>query len=320
MSDTPIAATPGGDVGQDRSQDRKAGFTPMPERTAPTPKRTERSFETSREAAQELAKKRRNRGETSSEPRPALYADGKGYVAPPNETVSIERAADDLQASRIEDASAKELTDRDNLARDVDAMRAKAGIPTDPTAPVDPNQINPHVFGDLPYLAAQIDPKHLPPDLQPAPPGVDPDLHAAFQNPKIRQAVEAEVNKAFELQAQHMTQIQGANDIAQSAFRAAFPETAKLRPEQVAAFLQNLAQTNPTRYAQVQALAHTVKNAGAARQQAEQRRAHAERQSFERESVNQDRIFDRSIANYTPEHRRAVTGEMVDYAAGLGIE
>ena len=121
----------------------------MPER--PKPQRTEREFATGRDAADELAKKRREQGHAAAEARPTGYwNDDKSYVAPANETVTLERAADDLKTSRISDAAAKELDDRDQLARAVDKLRKDANIPTqiDYDAPLDMENPDPRLFGD----------------------------------------------------------------------------------------------------------------------------------------------------------------------------
>jgi hypothetical protein len=300
------------------ADEAKHGYREMPaERTAPKrPEREERTFETGRQAADELAKKRREQGHVPTAPRETGYwNDDKSYVAPKNETVTLERAATDLAGSRFRDAVEKEITDRDFLARDIDKLRKDAGVPTDPTAPVDPNQINPHVFGDLQAQAPQIDPTHLPQDLQPAPPGVDPDLHRAFQNPKIRNAVEQEFGKVAQ-------QVNVANDFAQAAFRSAFPELNNLRADQIVAHLNQLAKTNPARFRQAQSLLDNVAKAGNARQVVEQQRTQREQQEFQRFSQEQDRAFDKMVAhrNYTPQQKAAMGQEAVAYAAEMGID
>lgn len=279
MSDAPapVAAPPGGDVGRDNSQDRKAGYREMSERK-PQPQRTEREFATGREAADELAKKRRGQGSTAPEARPVQYQDERGRKAPKNETVDLNRAADDLKASRITDASAKELTDRDFLARDIDNLRAKHGTPTQiDDANIDPDQIDPRLFGDpashLQPQQPQIDPAHM----QPTPTGIDPEVHRAMQHPQVREAMQQEFNKAAQLQQQHAQQVQVANDFAVAAFRSAVPELNGLRTDQFVARLQEIQRTNPARYKQVLGMLDNVGKTAMARQQVEQQRAHAER-------------------------------------------
>jgi hypothetical protein len=316
-SSAPVAAPPGGDVGRDNSQDRKAGYTPMPaERTAPKqPQREEREFATGREAADALAKRRRQQGQVPDAPRPVSYSDGKGYTAPANETITIERGADDLKQSRLTDAAAKEIHDRHDIAFQVDEMRAKAGVPTDPTAPVDPDQINPHVFGDLPYQAPQIDPK----DLQPPPPGVDPDLHLAFQNPKVRQAVEAEVTRANAAEVAFGDGLKVAQNAAVASFAAHYPEFVGKSPAQIQAAFAQMQQQNPQRAQQAQAAFQNAIKFEAALNQNEARRQHAEQQNFQRFAKEQDLAFDKAIGQRTPQQRQALAGEMVAMAADYGI-
>jgi hypothetical protein len=334
MSDAPSSApasAPAGPASAGDSQltgrfadEAKHGYQEMrPSASAPKPQRTEREFATGREAADELAKKRRRQNHTATEARPVEYQDEKGRKAPANETVDLNRAADDLKTSRISDASGKELGDRHQLALDVDALRAKNGVPTQiDDANIDPNQIDPRVFGDpQSHLQPQpqIDPQHLPPHLQPAP-GVDPEVSRAMQHPQVREAVQQEFNKAFDLQAKHEQQIQTANDFAVAAFRSAVPEFNGLRADQFVARLQQLQRTNPARYQQVSQMLDNVGKTGMARQQVEQQRAHAERQEFQRYSGEQDRTFDRMVANHTPQQRQAIATEMVSYAQEMGVD
>jgi hypothetical protein len=302
------------------ADEAKNGYRSMPE----PQKREEREFATGREAAEELAKKRKPIRNVDINPvQPVEYRDDRGRKISDKETITPERGADDLKRKRLTDASVKELTDRDWLARDIDNLRREAGVPTDPTAPVDPNQIDPHVFGDLPHQAPQIDPQHLPQDMrpqQPPPPGVDPEVHRAMQLPQVREHFEREHGKVTQLQQHHAQQVQVANDFAQAAFRSAVPELANLRTDQIVPFLNQMAKTNPPRFKQAMALLDNVTKANTARQQVEQQRAHAEKQEFTRYSKEHDAAFDRRMAAHTPEQRRAIGAELVSYAAELGVD
>ena len=319
----PVAAPHGGDVGRDNSQDRKAGYREMPERKAPD--RTEREFATGRDAADALAKRRRGQGHAAPEARPAQYEDGNGKQIDERQTISLERAADDLKTSRISDASRKELDDRDFLARDIDNLRAKAGVPTDPTAPVDPTQIDPHLFGDLPHQAPQIDPAHLPPDLQPAPPGVDPDLHLAFQNPKVRQAVEKEVNTAVTTaktaQIHYAENVVLAQEIALGSINAAFPEMAGVKTQaQMQDLLNRLQYTDPARFKQATQMLQSFTRLHQERQNMERQKQQFERQNFQRDLAVQDAAFNKAISHVPEQQRTAVAQEAISYAASLGID
>jgi hypothetical protein len=335
MSDAPSSAptsapAPSGPASASDSQltgrfaeERNAGYKPMPER--PKPQRTEREFATGREAADELAKKRRGQGHAGSEVRPAQYEDGNGKRIDDRQTVTLERAADDLKTSRISDASGKELEDRHQLALDVDALRAKAGVPTDPTAPVDPTQIDPHLFGDLPRQAPQIEPAHLPPDLQPAPPGVDPDLHRAFQDPKVRAAVEKEVNTSHETartaQAHYAENVVAAQEIALGSVYAAFPEMVGVKTQpQMQEVLNRLQQTNPQRFQQAQAMLQNFARLHGERQNMERQKQQFERQNFQRDSAVQDAAYAKALANVPAAQRESVAREAISYAASLGID
>jgi hypothetical protein len=180
-------------------------------------------------------------------------------------------------------------------------------------------QIDPKNFGSPEsHLPHQIDPQHLPRDLQPQqppPPGVDPELHKVMQHPQVRQELEAEFGKVAQ-------QVNVANDFAQAAFRSAFPELNNLRADQIVAHLSQLAKTNPARFRQAQSLLDNVAKAGNARQIVEQQRTQREQQEFQRFSQEQDRAFDKMVAhrNYTPQQKQALGQEAVSYAAELGID
>jgi hypothetical protein len=312
MSDTPIG-TPA---------PAPSASSEIPQRQAP--QRKERDFSSTREASTELANKRRSEARTLPDAQPIEYRDAKGRTAPKSQTIDLNRGSDDLKKTRITDASTKEILDRDALAREVDEFRARNGAPTDPTHR-DPTQIDPSLFGDpKSHLQPQIDPAHLTQDLrqpqQRTTPGVDQEVERAMAHPQVRQAMEHEFGKAFELQERHAKQINLANDFAQAAFRSSVPELANLRPEQIVPFLNQMAKTNPPRFKAAMALLDNVAKANTARQQIERQRAHAERQEFQRYAQEQDRAYERMVGAKTPQQMKEFSSEMVAYAGSMGID
>jgi hypothetical protein len=325
MSDAPSSApasAPSGPASASDAQltgrfaeEAKNGYRSMPE----PQKREEREFATGREAADDLAKKRRKRGHVPDAAQPVEYRDDRGRKISDKETITPERGADDLTIKRHNDAFNREIVDRNEMAFKIDQFRADNGVPTDPTHR-DNMQLDPKHFGSpQSHMPPQIDPAHLPPDAQPTP-GVHPEVAKAMQHPQVREAMQQEFNKAFDLQAKHTQQVNVANDFAQAAFRSAVPELANLRPDQIVPFLNQMAKTNPPRFKQAMALLDNVAKANTARQQVEARRQQAERQEFQRYSTEQDRAFDRMVANQTPQQRQAIATEMVSYAQEMGID
>jgi hypothetical protein len=308
------------------AEEARAGYRSMPE----PQKREERTFETGREAADTLAAKRRNRGHVPEAVQPIEYRDDRGRKISNKETVTLERGADDLKVKRQNDAIVKEVNDRDWLARDVDNLRAKAGVPTQiDDANIDPNQFDPRLFGDprshLQPQQPQIDPAHLPRDVQPAPPGIDPDLHLAFQNPKIRNAVETEMNKAVTTattaQKHYAENVVAAQEIALGSINAAFPEMAGVKTQaQMQEVLNRLQQTNPQRFQQAQQMLQNFTRLHVERQNMERQKQQFERQSFQREAVAQDAAFLKSVSHIPMEQRKAVEGHVLTYAQSLGID
>jgi len=327
MNDTPsaapVAAPPGGDVGRDNSQDRKAGYREMPaERTAPKqPRSTEREFATGREAADELARKRRREGHVPDAAQEVGYwTNDKSYTAPKNETVTVERAAEDLKNKRTNEAFGKEIHDRNDIAFKIDQFRADNGAPTDPTWR-DNTQIDPKHFGSPEsHLQPQIDPQDLPRDLQPAPPGIDPDLHAAFQNPKIREAVEKEVLRANEREVAFGDGMKAAQNAAIASFAAHYPEFVGKSPAQIQAAFAQMQKQNPQRAQQAQAAFQNAVKFETALKQNEARVQHAEQQQFQTYAREQDRTFERMVGNQTPQQRQAIASEMISYAGEMGVD
>jgi hypothetical protein len=337
MSDTPSAApaSSGPASASDAqltgrfAEEARAGYRSMPE----PQKREERTFGTGREAAGELAEKRRKRGHVPDAVQPIEYRDDRGRKISDKETITPERGADDLKVKRQTDATAKELGDRNQLARDVDKLRANAGAPTqiDWNASVDLNAPAPdaRLFGDpgshFPPQQPQIDPQHLPQEMRPAPPGIDPDLHLAFQNPKVRQAVETEVNKAVTTattaQRHYAENVVAAQEIALGSINAAFPEMAGVKTQaQMQEVLSRLQQTNPQRFQQAQVMLQNFARLHVERQNMERQKQHYERQNFQRESAVQDAAFAKSLANVPAQQRESVAREAISYAASLGID
>jgi hypothetical protein len=332
---TPVAAPPGGDVGRDNSQDRKSGFTPMrqsPEDRAAPAKRTERTFETGKDAAEELTRRRRKQNHVAGPPREMAYRDADtGEKIPGNETVDLKRAVKDLAGTRFNDAVDFELANRNDIAKKVDKLRSDANVPTqiDPNAPPAPlDEIDARLFGNpqpTEPSQPQIDQRHLAPDLQPAPPGVDPDLHLAFQNPKVRAAVEKEVNTSHETartaQAHYAENVVAAQEIALGSIYAAFPEMVGVKTQpQMQELLNRLQYTDPARFQQATKMLQSFTRLHGERQNMERQKQNFERQNFARDSAREDAAFNKAISHVPAQQREAVAREAIVYAQSLGVD
>jgi hypothetical protein len=330
MSDTPSAPAPvseGGSLTGERATEHRAGYREMRAPVGETPQRKERTFDTGREAAADFAEKRRKRGHTAPDANPIFYQDTSGKRIPDEETVTVARAADDLQKHRYNDSFGVEVHDRNQLALLVDKFRADNGVPTDPTHR-DETQLDPNLFGDpQSHLPPQIDPKDLPADVRhsPPPPGVDPDLHAAFQNPKVRQAVEQDMSKAVTTattaQKHYAENVHHAQGLALSAINAAFPEMGGIKTQvQMQAFMNQLQQTNPQRWQQAQTMLNSFARLHNERGHMERQKQQIERQTFQRNAAAEDAAFNKALANVPPQQRDAVAREAVSYAQSLGVD
>jgi hypothetical protein len=290
------------------AEEHKHGFREMP--AAPT-QRSQPDFDSARDAGKQLSFERKvSNRPSSNDVDEVRYQMPNGKKIHKNQTVTPGRAADDLKQKRINDSIVKEWTDRDDIARRIDRFRADNGQPTDPTAPVDPMQMDPHLFGDLPIQAPQIDPQHLPQDLRQ--PGVD-EVQRFMQNPQVREHFEQEHGKVAQ-------QVELANDFARGAFYSVFPQTKNFSAAEMTQYLTGLAKINPQKFKQAQSLLDNVAKAGNARQIVQQQRAHVERQQFQSYAQEQDAAFDRMVGKRTPQQRQEIATEMVNYAAEMGVD
>jgi hypothetical protein len=316
MNDTPNRF---GEAGNEA----RAGYQPIAPRATVRPQRPQHEFNDSdrnaaRQAASELiAKRQRTERRPPAEAQPVRYADKDGRTLPGDVTVPFTRAVEDRSDYMFAANVGMDIHNRDKLAHDVDKARAEAGVPTDPTHR-DKNLVNPAVFGDpRSHMPAQIDPAHHLPENRtpPAPPGIDPELHRAMQNPQVRAELEAQFGDVAK-------QVQVANDFARGAFYSVFPETKKFSAAEMTQYLTGLAKINPQKFKQAQALLDNVAKAENGRQLVERHRTQREQQQFQRYGAEQDLAFDRMVShrNYTPEQRRAMGQEAVAYAQEMGID
>jgi hypothetical protein len=300
MSDTPTAApSASSEPATGRvAENAAAGFREMPPNQPPA--RKEKEFSTAREAGADLANRRAvdTWGQPKVETVPVEYRTPKGDKAPANAAISLERAADDLKAWRDAQENQVELGAAVEFDRDVDLNRFAEGLGANPEA--QPNQ---------PQLEQQ------PQIEQAATPGVDPRVSEALKHPQVREAIQAEVTKAQETQTQYSKAVQNAYNASLVFFGHAYPEFQNMTAEQVVPAMQQLAQTNPQRFQQaVGALQAAAKVETA--MIADQKRQHEVHNKWLNE---QNQIFERSIANRTPQQRAAIGQETVAYAAELGV-
>jgi len=266
-----------------------------------------------KKAAAEVAEKRAQ----EPEPTERFYTDVHGDRMLANQTVSLERSADDLARQRGIEQAAAEDVDKQALAWGVDAVRAGH----------DPVQLAQQA------LEQQQQARQTQPEIQPQPqtemPGVDPEIADALQrSPKLRAALEQEAVRVQQIQQgvaqahqQYAQATHQAHDFAVASMIAAIPELQGLSAQQLPAALHVLRQSNPARHAEaVQHLAR-IDQLGRTAVAAKQHQAQAVNESVGQWVAQQDAQVDEYLTkNEDPSTVRAVKDNLVRVLGHYGVD
>lgn len=219
------------------SQEEAMGYQALPE--APEPEETTYNSDAGegggiRQAAKELEDSRQRE---AREPVDRSYREraGTGELVEDNQTVKLDRAADDLARVReIENAEVQDRAARE-LATETDRIRLQAmGIDPDAVAAAQAQQANP-----------QAQPAEQP--IEPTTPGIDPEVARALQNPKVAEALRAEVASVEAARQQYAQATHTAFQTAGAAFLANYPELQGLNAQQMAGAVAVMGRTDPQR-------------------------------------------------------------------------
>jgi hypothetical protein len=168
------------------------------------------------------------------------YIRNNGEQIDEKKTISPERAARDLTQNRNDEVAQAEASLRQLAAQEIDAVRAEQGHENAP---------DPVAEALRQHQAAQpIEPQPESVPYQQQPSGLDPEVAQALQNPKVRQALEAEVAQAVTARQQYAAAIEQTKDVAAHAVLAHFPELAGLSGHDQALTLKLMATQNPQRF------------------------------------------------------------------------
>jgi hypothetical protein len=156
-----------------------------------------------------------------------------GERMPKQESVSLDQAAADLTGARNREQTTADLNERDELAREIDALRS--GVTTE------------QLFSEQPAAEQQPQPEPIAQPQQP----IDPVAKALAENPALLNEVnrlvweeQAKSNAA----ADRYATIAAVNaHAATAALVASYPELAHLNPAQIPTAIQVIAQQNPDR-------------------------------------------------------------------------
>jgi hypothetical protein len=208
-----------------------------------------------REAAKEVVKEREARQpQTEDVARDYRWQNGHGDPVDPSVEVSADQAAKDLDRVRQTDFDATQNTDMDRLASAVDNIRAAypgRELPADfvpqvqqAAEAIQQQQSQPQPQTEQSQIQSQPQ--------QPAlPDGVDPEIAAALSNPKIRAALEAEVNAAETARQQFSQAALHASKMAAAALLSQHPHLASLSAQELPHALSAIEKVDAQKAAEI---------------------------------------------------------------------
>jgi hypothetical protein len=225
----------------------------------------------------------------------STHGEHRGEKRPPHETIDIDRAAKDLADLRRAEADAQEALANHARQKEIDADRAEGiqaaldrleGLPPVEPQPVEqqPQQTN----------------------------GVDPEIARALENPKIREAINQQIQQSEIARQAYAGAVSQLQDAALATLLQAAPELAGVRGDQIPVVVQAIAKSNPQRAEQI---AHAVRNAqqnlGVVEQHRQQAVQH-QAQQLKTQMDAWDNEYDKVTAN-DPDIKR-VRAEVINVA------
>jgi hypothetical protein len=285
-----------------RGTEKAAGFTKMP--LADAPPQEDLALDASVE----------NFVASRDDPAPAVerafFDVQTGEPRPSNETVSAEDAARNVANVREAERQAVEEQQNRDLQEALDQLRAPEPQPV----AVD-EQVTGRTEARPDYTPQPDHPEAVQMD-----PQIDPEIAAAFQNPKIRAVLEQASQGVEQTKAQFQQATAALALEAQGMITALFPELAGLNGQQMQGALAVMAQNQPERVQQLQQLMGRAQNlVGAYQQQqaqAAQQQSELARAQFQQFAAWHD---GKSLVNETPESRKAIQSVILEDAKRAGI-
>jgi hypothetical protein len=208
---------------------------------------------------------------------------GTGKPVEDHYTLDAKRAAEDL--TRVREIEAASLTQQQaDVAAEVDTFRnayAANQQQQQPEPQSDPQAQAPAAEAQQPE--------------QPPPPGVDPEIAQALNNPKIRAALEAEVQSAEQARAAFAQGARQAAQVAAASVLANYPELANVPTAQLQTAIASIAQVNPQRAIEINAALGRTQALYAASVQAEQAQKQLHAQRIQEWTKAEEAKFEREV-------------------------
>ena len=197
-------------------------------------------------------------------------------------SLSVDQAAKTLsEVHRTEDAIEANENLR-NLANEVDYARlVTAGV-----SPSDAQQQTEQAE------TPQAQPDAPQPESIEQPSGLDPEVSAALQNPKVRAVLEPALQQSEAARQAYTGMAQQAADVALSSLLVNFPELSGYNGQQLGVVISHIERENPERANLIRDQISKVSGLATAAQQAKQQQAQMEQAQFQQWAAQEDTAFD----------------------------
>jgi hypothetical protein len=292
------------------------------------PKEKERTYEgddssAAQKAADDLTRAREERGAREQPEVARQYLDVQsGERMPLEETVSLERAADDLTRQRGFERQQAEDADKAVFQFGIDAVREG----------LDPAQLAQQIAQQQEQQSQQQPDQAAQPEITPQPatelPGIDPEIVQAINSsPKLRATLEQEAARVRALEQGAAQAQQHAATVVASAAQAALNATVGMYPElngvprdQVQNVLRAVQQNNPTRYNEIVSHLARVDQIAQANHKLQEHQMQAAQQQVQSWARQQDAEVDAYLAkNENPEVVRSVKNNLPRVLESFGV-
>jgi hypothetical protein len=289
-------------------------YRPLPEATEPDEDKKRiydaNDSDSIRAAALEVDKLR---GKAEAEPldRSYRWEAGTGDKVEPHYTLDAGKAAEDLTRLRNSEVAEQGVTATE-VASAIDSVRSNYWQPQQPEQ-------------------AQLEQPNQPPtEPQPEPvaeqtqqpaDGVDPEVRAALENPKVRAALEAEVSAVETARQQYAQATWQAAQVSAAAVLSQWPELNGLSREQLSGALQAISAADPAKGQQITAQLQRTQALVNAHQQAQAQQQAIQAQQLQNWISAQDAEFDRVVSSTeSPETMRKIGEDVIALAEEYGID
>jgi hypothetical protein len=270
-----------------------------------------------KEAAKDLSEAREARTVKQAEAEPLvrtyqyLTGDKAGEAIPDNQTITAERAARDVSTMREYEAASQQPQQSD-IANAIDSFRNAYAA----------NPQQQQQIAEQPQGQQQEQPQATEQAQQPeqaTPPGIDPEIAQALNNPKIRAALEAEVQSAEQARAAFAQGARQAAQVAAASVLSNFPELANVPAAHLQTAIDVIARQDPQRAMAINGALQRTQALLTASQQAEAAQQQIQAQNLKQWIASEDAKFTQATANETPETMRRIAENIIALAEDYGV-